>query len=204
MDDRARRKAGVARTDPQPDDAPQAVYDYLRGRAEDHPYDAGVPGIDPLEGRHAIRRLAESANHLSRADRLLVLHCQGRGCRRRLGQVLTRPRGGAVTRDGTIEPDYFTDGPVFAIFGPFDQTSPSVPGEYRLRGRKESVTAPTQSITLRGHRLRDDGTFDPEEAPLGPGHQVVIVCGCGHRNEVNMSTLSTTVEPARAARAGSD
>jgi hypothetical protein len=199
MDDRARRKADVRRFDTQRDEAPEPADDSRRSRPENHPYHAGVPGIDPLEGRHAMRRLAESANRLSRADRLLVLDCQGRGCRRRLGQVLTRPRGGAVTPHGTIEPDHFTDGPVLAIFGPFDQTSRGVPGEYRLRGRTESVTAPTQSITLRGHRMRDDGTFDPEEVPLGPGQQIVIVCGCGHRNQVNMSALSATVEPARAA-----
>jgi hypothetical protein len=160
---------------------------------------ARVPGKDPVEARHSLRRLAESANRLGRADRLLVLDCQGRGCRRRLGQVLTRPGRGAVTPDGEILADPFTDGPVLAIFGPFDDSPGGNSGEYRLRGRKESVTAPTQTITLRGHYLRNDGSFDPEELPLGPGQQVVIICGCGHRNEVNTSALSAMAEPARAA-----
>ena len=160
--------------------------------------DAGVPADDPVAARHARRRLLESANRLSRPDRLLVLDCQGRGCRRRLGQVLVRPQRGGTTPDGRIEPDYFTDGPVLVIFGPFDATPPAQ-GEYLLRGRQASMSAPTKAIPLRGHRIRKDRTLDPTELPLGPGHAVVVVCGCGHRNTVSMSALSEWAERARDA-----
>jgi hypothetical protein len=165
------------------------------------PLDAGIPRFDfqAVEARHSMRRLNESANRLSRADRLAVLDCQGRGCRRRLGEVVTRPSPGAVTPDGTIEPDWTTDGPVFTIFGPFEREPSRTMGEYRLRGPKESITAPTQSITLRGHRLREDGTLDPAEVPLGPVEKIAIVCGCGYRNIVSLSTLSAIAEAARAA-----
>jgi hypothetical protein len=146
-----------------------------------------------------MRRLRESANRLSRPDRLFVLDCQGRGCRRRLGQVLTRPQGGGTTPDGKIEPNFFTHGPVFVIFGPFDDTQPAVKGEYRLRGTKELITAPGHAITLRGRLTREDGTVDTAELPLGPGHSLVLVCGCGHRNVVNVSALSERAEMARAA-----
>lgn len=159
----------------------------------------GVPASDPVARRHALRRLAESANRLSRPNRLFVLHCQGRGCRRRLGQVLSRPQGGGTTPDGTIETNYFTDGPVFVIFGPFDETQAADKDEFRLRGTRESITARSHSITLRAHRLREDGTTDPVEVPLRPGRSIVIVCGCGHRNDLNMSALSERTEKVRAA-----
>jgi len=155
--------------------------------------------IDPVARRHTGRRLTENANRLSAPDRVLVLHCQGRGCRRRLGRVLTQPGRGAVTPDGEILPDHFPDGPVFVIFGPFDLSPDANPEEYRLRGKRESVTAPPVSIPLRGHRVLDDGTWDHAELPLEPGNQIVIVCGCGHRHEVNLSALSAMAEPARAA-----
>ena len=174
-----------------------------RGAMPGHmsPWDAGIPRFDfqAVEARHSMRRLNESANRLSRADRLVVLDCQGRGCRRRLGEVVTRPRSGAVTADGTIEPDWTTEGPVLTIFGPFEREPSRRMGEYRLRGRKESVTAPTQSITLRGHRLREAGTLDRAEVPLGPGEKIAIVCGCGHQNIVSLSALSAMAEAARAA-----
>ncbi len=165
------------------------------------PWDAGIPRFDfqAVEARHSMRRLHESANRLSRADRLVVLDCQGRGCRRRLGQVVTGPSPGAVTPDGTVEPDWTTEGPVLTIFGPFEREPSRSRGEYRLRGRKESVTAPTQSITLRGHRLREDGTLDPAEVPLGPGEKIAISCGCGHQNIVSLSALSAMAEATRAA-----
>jgi hypothetical protein len=163
------------------------------------PWGAGIPQFDfeAVTGRHARRRLNESANRLSQTDRLVVLKCQGRGCRRRLGQVVTRPSSGAATSDGTIEPDWTTEGPVLIIFGPVEPGSR--PGEYRLRGRKESVTAPTRGITLRGHKVREDGTLDPSEVPLGPGERIAIVCGCGHENVVSLSALSSMAELARAA-----
>jgi hypothetical protein len=157
------------------------------------------PSIDPVARRHSGRRLTENANRLSAPDRVFVLDCQGRGCRRKLGQVLTRPGRGAVTPDGEILPDHYTDGPILTIFGPFDPSPDGDPNEHRLRGKKESVTAPTMSIPLRGHRVLDDGTWDPAELPLEAGNQIVIVCGCGHRNEVNLSVLSAAAELARAA-----
>jgi hypothetical protein len=129
---------------------------------------AGVFPVDPLEARHASRRLRKSANQLSRPDRLLVLDCQGRGCRRQLGQVLTHPPGGGNTPDGTIEPTMFTDGPVLEVWGPFAPDPRSGNGEFILRGRKASITAPKHTVTLRGRRVRPDGTIDPEELPSGP------------------------------------
>jgi hypothetical protein len=158
--------------------------------------------IDPVARRHSGRRLSESANRLSRPDRLLVLDCQGRGCRRRLGQLITRPGRGAVTPDGEILPDPFPDGPVFTIFGPFDTSPDANPDEYRLRGKRESVTAPSVAIPLRRRRLVDDGTSNSVEMALERGVRIVIVCGCGHRNMVNLSALSALGEPARAASDG--
>lgn len=159
----------------------------------------GVPSGDPVETRHAMRRLRESSNRLSRPDRLLVLDCQGRGCRRKLGQVLTHPERGGATPDGTIEPNFFTEGPVLMIWGPFASEPSTAVREYTLRGTKASMTAPLHTLTLRGHRVREDGSIDPAELPLGPGHSVVIVCGCGHRNVVSMSALSEQVELVRSA-----
>jgi hypothetical protein len=146
-----------------------------------------------------MRRLRESANRFTRPVRLMVLDCRGRGCRRRLGQVLTHPQPGGTTPDGTIEPNYFTDGPVLVIFGPFNETRQAVPYEFWLRRMKESITAPTHAITLRGHPIREDGTVDPAELPLGPGRRVVVICGCGHRNVISLSALSEHVEKVRAA-----
>lgn len=165
------------------------------------PWDVGIPQFDfeAVNGQHARRRLSESANRLPRNDRLLVLDCQGRGCRRRLGQVVTRPSAGAVTPDGTIEPDWTTHGPVLIIFGPFERDPSRSQGQYRLRGSQESVTAPTQGISLRGHKLRADGTLDPTEVPLGSGQRISILCGCGHENVVSLSALSAMAESARAA-----
>ena len=160
---------------------------------------AGVPSVDPLEARHASRRLRASANQLSRPERLLVLDCQGRGCRRQLGQVLTRPPGGGDTPDGTIEPTRFTDGPVLEVWGPFEPEPRSGDGEFVLRGRKASITAPKHTITLRGRRVNPDGTIYPAELPLGPGRSIVITCGCGHRHDVNLSALSERVELVRSA-----
>ncbi|MGA2514475.1 MAG: hypothetical protein ABSG37_12790 [Candidatus Limnocylindrales bacterium] len=61
------------------------------------------------------------------------------------------------------------------------------------------MTAPVHTVTLRGHRVRKDGTIDPAELPLGPGRSIVIVCGCGHRNELSLTALSEQVELVRAA-----
>ena len=155
--------------------------------------------IDLVARRHAGRRLTESANRLSVPDRVLVLDCQGRRCRRKLGQVVTRPGQGAVTPDGEILPDHFPDGPVFIIFGPVDPSPDGNPDEYLLRGKRESETAPTVSIPLRARRVLDDGTWGPTELPLQAGFKIEIVCGCGHRNVVNVSALSERVEMARAA-----
>lgn len=95
--------------------------------------------VDPDEARHATRRLRKSANELSRPDRLLVLDCQGRGCRRQLGQVLTRPPGSGVTPDGTIQATEFTEGPVLEVWGPFESDPKSGDSEFVLRGRKASI-----------------------------------------------------------------
>jgi hypothetical protein len=146
-----------------------------------------------------MRRLRKEANRLSRQDRVLVLDCRGRGCRRRLGQVLVRPERGGSTPDGTIEPNFFSEGPVLVIWGPFDGNAPTAQGEYILLNRKESMTAPTHTVTLRGHLIRPDGTLDPAEVPLGPGHRIAILCGCGHRNVVSLSALSEQVELVRGA-----
>jgi len=146
-----------------------------------------------------MRRLRVSANRLTREDRLLVLGCQGRGCRRKLGQVLTRPQRGGVTPDGEVEPNKFTEGPVLIIWGPFASDPGAADGEYVLRGAKASMTAPVHTVTLRGHLVRDDGTIDPAELPLGPGRNLAITCGCGHRNVVSLSALSERVELVRAA-----
>ena len=151
---------------------------------------------DSADARHAMRRLSEASNRLTRADRFLVLKCQGRGCRRRLAQVVVRPGRGTLTPDGRIEPDRFTDGPQLTLFGPLESSTGTVQGEYRLRGR-ESVAAPGLSISLRGHQVRHDGSIAPEEVPLGPGHEIVVVCSCAHRNIVNLSALSARVELVR-------
>jgi len=140
-----------------------------------------------------------SANRLSREDRLLVLDCHGRGCRRKLGQVLTHPERGGVTADGVIEPNKFPEGPVLVIWGPFASDPSSADGEYKLRGRKASTTAPVHTVTLRGHRVLEGGIIDQAELPLGPGRRIAITCGCGHRNEVSLSALSELGERVRAA-----
>lgn len=146
-----------------------------------------------------MRRLRESANRLSREDRVLVLDCRGRGCRRKLGQVLTRPERGGVTADGVIEPNKFTEGPVLVIWGPFASDPAAAEGEYELRGSKASMMAPVHTVTLRGHRVRKDGTIDPAELPLGRGRSIAITCSCGRRNVVSMSALSESVELVRGA-----
>lgn len=158
--------------------------------------------VDPDEARHANRRLRKSANELSRPDRLLVLHCQGRGCRRQLGQVLTRPPGGGVTPDGTIQATEFTEGPVLEVWGPFESDPRSGDDEFVLRGRKASITAPKHTITLRGRRVRADGSIDPTELPLGPGRNISIICGCGYRHVVSLSALSERVETVRSGLDG--
>jgi hypothetical protein len=88
---------------------------------------------------------------------------------------------------------------MLVVFGPFDDSPGGRQGEYRLRGRRESVAAPARSITLRGHRVRADGTLDPAEVPLDQGLRITIVCGCGHRNELDVDVLSAMAEGARAA-----
>jgi hypothetical protein len=113
--------------------------------------------------------------------------------------VLARPERGGVTPDGTIEPNFFTDGPVVVIWGPFASDPSTAESEYTLRGKKASITAPTHTVTLRGHRVRQDGTIDPTELPLGPDRSIVIVCGCGQRNLVSVSALSGQLELVRAA-----
>jgi hypothetical protein len=159
----------------------------------------GVFPVDPDEARHASRRLREAANRLSQPQRLLVLDCQGRGCRRKLGQVLTHPPGGGTTPDGVIEPTEFTDGPVLEVWGPFETAPKSGEGEFVLRGTKASITAPKHTITLRGRRVLPDGSINPTELPLGPGRSIAITCGCGHRSVVSMSALSERVELVRSA-----
>jgi hypothetical protein len=113
--------------------------------------------------------------------------------------VLIRPARGGVTPDGTIEPTHFTDGPVLEIWGPFETDPKSGDGEFHLRGKKASITAPKHTITLRGRWIRPDGTIDPQELPLGPGRTITVVCSCSHRNVVNMSALSEHVELVRTA-----
>ncbi len=61
------------------------------------------------------------------------------------------------------------------------------------------MTAPLHTLPLRGHPVREDGTLDPAEIPLGPGHATAIICGCGHRNNVNLSALSERLELVRRA-----
>lgn len=155
--------------------------------------------IDPDEARHAYRRMRKRANEISRPNRQLVLDCQGRGCRRQLGQVLTRPPGGGLTPDGRIEPTEYTDGPVLEIWGPFESDPRSGDGVLTLRAKKASITAPKFTITLRGRRVRADGTIDPAELPLDPGRSIDIVCSCGHGHSVSLSALSQQVELVRNA-----
>src|SRR5450759_1645135 len=127
----------------------------------------------PVGRRHAARRLTEAANHSSRPDRLLGLHCRGQGCRRRLGQLLIRPGRGEITPDGEILPDPFLDGPVLTLFGPFEGTPESITDEYRLRGKRESVTAPTVGIPLRRHRSLASRALHPNGVPIEPGVKIV-------------------------------
>ena len=159
----------------------------------------GEAGKTSLDRRHAARRLTEAANRGSRPDRLLVLDCRGRGCRRRLGKLDTRPGRGQVTPDGEILPDRFPDGPVFTIFGPFEVTPESSTEEYRLRGKQESVTAPTVGFPLRRHRSLASRARRPNGVPIEPGVKVVIVCGCGYRNEIDLGALAAAGELARSA-----
>lgn len=159
----------------------------------------GVFPVDPDEARHATRRMRKAANRLSQPQRLLVLDCQGRGCRRKLGQVLTHPPGGGTTPDGVIEPTKFTDGPVLEVWGPFETAPRSGEGDFVLRGTKASITAPKHTITLRGRWVLPDGSIDPTELPLGPGRSITIVCGCGHSHVVSLSDLSASVELVRNA-----
>src|SRR5450759_4795133 len=64
---------------------------------------------------------------------------------------------------------------------------------------RETTARVAVGIRLRRHRSLASRALHPNGVPIEPGVKIVIICGCGHRNEVNLGALAAAGEPARAA-----